>query len=115
MIKAFEENIESRSIKVLEELSASIHYLTSRILPLASHIDNTEPLSNLRNVFKMVIFLALFFISATALKKPKNQTDLLSEAMNGKEKGRRKTGKEGVLDLGRLVGENQRQIIAMLR
>jgi len=42
----------------------------------------------------MVIFLCLYFISATSLKKQKAHGDLITEAMN-KEKGRRKQKADG--------------------
>jgi hypothetical protein len=42
----------------------------------------------------MVIFLCLYFISATSLKKQKVHGDLIAEAMN-KEKGKRRLKTDG--------------------
>ena len=55
-------------------------------LQFISEESNT---SKLRVSFKMVMFLCLYFISATSIKKQKPQGDLLAETMN-RERGKKK-------------------------
>jgi len=62
----------------------------------------------------MVMFLALFFISSTSLKKAKSgQGDILAEAMN-KEKGKRRNKNEN-FELSKNVIDHQKFIIKLIR
>ena len=56
---------------MLEELSSTIQYLTEHILGHLQDLNEESNLPKLRLAFKMVIFLCLYFISATTLKKQK--------------------------------------------
>jgi len=77
-------------MKVLEELAASIQYITENMLKHLENVSEDSDIGKLRVAFKMVIFLCLYFISATTLKKQKTgQGDIITEAMN-KEKGRKR-------------------------
>lgn len=61
------------------------------------HLEDLNEESNLpklRLSFKMTIFLCLYFVSATTLKKQKAaQGDIIAETIN-KEKGKKKTRNE---------------------
>jgi hypothetical protein len=58
------------------------------------YLSEESNTSKLRISFKMVIFLCLYFISATSLKKQKaGQGDLIADTMN-REKGRKKNKSE---------------------
>jgi hypothetical protein len=82
--------MEAKSMRVLEELAASVHYITENMLKQVNQLTDDSDISSLRVAFKMVVFLCLYFISATTLKKPKTgQGDIITEAMN-KEKGRKR-------------------------
>lgn len=49
-----------------------------------------------RVTFKMVIFLCLYFVSASTIKKQRQQQgDIITETIN-KEKGKKKARNEGV-------------------
>jgi hypothetical protein len=78
-------------MKVLEELSATVQYIASHILKetFAPYGEEFNVMS-LRISFKMIIFLTVYFISSTTLKKIKTgQGDILNDAMN-KEKGKKR-------------------------
>ena len=77
-------------MRVLEELSSTVQYITENMLKHLQDITEESNLPKLRLSFKMVIFLCLYFISATTIKKQKAvQGDIIAEAIN-KEKGKKK-------------------------
>ena len=68
-------------------------YITELMLKHLNFLSEESNASKLRVSFKMVIFLCLYFIQATSLKKQKAQGDLIADAMN-KEKGKRRQKNE---------------------
>lgn len=68
----------------------------------------------MRVAFKMSIFLCLYFISATTLKKQKAaQGDIITDTIN-KEKGKKKVRNDS-FELTRHILENQRKCIILIK
>ena len=113
LYRCFADNIEGKSIKVLEELSSTIQYITELMLKNLQMLTEESNVSKLRLSFKMVIFLCLYFISATSPKKQKAQGDLITETMN-REKGRKKQKQDSFEATRRLV-ENQKVVVNLVK
>ena len=113
IFRCFGENIEGKSIKVLEELSSTIQYVTELMLKNLQYLSEESNTTKLRLSFKMVMFLCLYFISSTSLKKQKVQGDLVAETMN-RERGRKKM-KYDNFEPTRLLLENQKNCVNLVR
>ena len=79
-------------------------------LQFLSEESNT---SKLRLAFKMVMFLCLYFISSTSLKKQKGSGDLMTDAMN-RERGRKKMRHDN-FEVTRLLLSNQKNCINLVK
>lgn len=62
----------------------------------------------------MVVFLTLYFVSATSLKKQKPQGDLITETMN-RERGKKKQKHNENYEPTRLLLENQKHCINLIK
>ncbi len=88
-------------MKVLEKLSDSINHLANCIVKMTLNKFDQFPVVELRGSFKRGLFLAMFFISSSRVKKAKSNTgDILNDAIN-KEKNKKK--KYESLDLSKVV------------
>lgn len=77
------------------------------------YLSEESNTTKLRLSFKMVMFLCLYFISSTSLKKQKVQGDLVAETMN-RERGRKKM-KYDNFEPTRLLLENQKNCVNLVR
>jgi hypothetical protein len=76
-------------------------------------LSEESNIPKLRVAFKMVMFLCLYFVSATALKKQKAQGDLIAETMN-RERGKKKVRHDS-FEPSRLLLDNQKNCVGLIK
>ncbi|KRX03620.1 Armadillo-type fold [Pseudocohnilembus persalinus] len=95
--RLIEEKQDRVDIKLVAKIGDVISAGLSRVIDIidqaVQQIENFKEMNQLRNSFKMLIFLNFYFLNSTCIKKGKNTiADQINNAMVNEDKGTKKKG-----------------------